>query len=140
MAAMRELEGLPIWIVVRLCTDNDKTVQFWNGLDQDLEVPLEVLGMCVVCCFIFQYVSFPFCSVEGLHDLPKSLLLKLFCSDDFVAEATEVHEHNPWLKYVLFDHWSRLAVPTVSAYTHFLSRPPLLQLLPQLRPAVAPDA
>jgi hypothetical protein len=60
MAAMRELEGLPIWIVVRLCTDNDKTVQFWNGLDQDLEVPLEVLGMCVVCCFCFSICFFPF--------------------------------------------------------------------------------
>jgi hypothetical protein len=66
-------------------------------------------------------------------------MFELFYSDDFVAEATEVHEHNPWLKYVLFYHWSRLVVSTVSAHTFFLV-PLFLQLLRQLRPAVAPDA
>lgn len=41
--AVRLLEGLPIWIVVRLCTDNDEVVEFYNNLDNNLELSIEVL-------------------------------------------------------------------------------------------------
>jgi hypothetical protein len=41
--ALRLLEGLPVWVVVRLCTDDKKTVDFYNDLDSQLELSLEVL-------------------------------------------------------------------------------------------------
>lgn len=41
--AMRSLEGLPVWIVIRLCTDDEAVVNFYNDLDEQLELSLEVL-------------------------------------------------------------------------------------------------
>jgi len=62
--ALRGLEGLPVWLVIRLCTDEEAVVKFYNELDTQLELSLEVL-------------------------------------DDFLEEANEVNEHNPWLNYAL---------------------------------------
>lgn len=42
-AALRSLEGLPVWIVIRLCTDEDRVVDFYNSIDAQLEVSIEVL-------------------------------------------------------------------------------------------------
>lgn len=41
--AMRSLEGLPVWVVIRLCTDDKAVVKFYNDLDEQLELSLEVL-------------------------------------------------------------------------------------------------
>lgn len=43
LTALRSLEGLPVWIVVRLCTDESNVVDFYNGIDANLELSIEVL-------------------------------------------------------------------------------------------------
>eukprot|EP01083_Nonionella_stella_P082161 226762_1 len=41
--SLRMLEGLPVWLVIRLCTDDDEVVNFYNGLDDQLELSMDVL-------------------------------------------------------------------------------------------------
>jgi hypothetical protein len=41
--ALRPLEQLPVWVVVRLCTDDDSVVEYWNGIDEEVELEMDVL-------------------------------------------------------------------------------------------------
>lgn len=41
--AMARLKNLPVWVVIRMCTDDDHIVDYWNNLDSQLEVDMDVL-------------------------------------------------------------------------------------------------
>ena len=43
MEALRPLHDVPVWIVIRLCTDDDDVVEYWNGVDEELELDMDVL-------------------------------------------------------------------------------------------------
>jgi len=42
--ALRSLEELPVWVVIRLCTNESDVVKFYNDIDSELELSLEVLS------------------------------------------------------------------------------------------------
>ena len=42
-AALGRLQALPVWVVVRTCTDEDSVIDYYNDLDAEMEAPMEVL-------------------------------------------------------------------------------------------------
>ena len=46
--ALRKLQTLPVWLVIRLFTDEEEVVNFYNNLDAQLEINL-VSAVVVIC-------------------------------------------------------------------------------------------
>jgi hypothetical protein len=59
---LRSLEDMPVWIVVRLCTDADDVVRYWNDLEDQLDLAIKVLVRIVsdrpLRCFFFLFFFF----------------------------------------------------------------------------------
>eukprot|EP01036_Dinobryon_divergens_P034349 gene34349-44370_t len=43
LETMKPLDDLPVFIVVKLCTDEEAVVKYWNSIDEQLEVSIDVL-------------------------------------------------------------------------------------------------
>ena len=43
LRALAPLRDLPVWLVVRLCTDDDAVVDYWNKIDEEIELEMDVL-------------------------------------------------------------------------------------------------
>jgi hypothetical protein len=41
---MKPLEKLPVWVVIKLCTDDSDVVHYWNNVDEQLDLDLDVLN------------------------------------------------------------------------------------------------
>lgn len=40
---MKALKDLPVWVVVRLCTNDPVIIKYWNDIDHELELNMDVL-------------------------------------------------------------------------------------------------
>lgn len=60
--ALKTLQMQPVWIVIRLCTENDEVVDFYNELDKELESSLEVvddfLGEATEVCQVNKWLKY----------------------------------------------------------------------------------
>ena len=41
--ALKQLERLPVLVIIRMCTDEDDIVEYYNGVDSNLELSMDVL-------------------------------------------------------------------------------------------------
>jgi precorrin-6B methylase 1 len=47
--AMAPLAQLPVWVVIRLCTNDEKIVNYWNNIDQQLGTSSFILSGVLDC-------------------------------------------------------------------------------------------
>jgi hypothetical protein len=72
------LQGFPVWVVIRLSTDDQRVVDFYEEIDEKMNrVSIE----------------------PDLDKGPIGTCVNLDVLDDFVSEAENVYVHNPWLNY-----------------------------------------
>jgi len=66
-ACLRPLERLPVFLVVRLCTDDPKIVEYWNTIDSSLELEMDVLDDFASEAEEIMQVNYWLCYGEPLH-------------------------------------------------------------------------
>mmetsp|Transcript_42714 Transcript_42714/g.48544 ORF Transcript_42714/g.48544 Transcript_42714/m.48544 type:complete len:417 (+) Transcript_42714:67-1317(+) len=94
LETLNMLSGLPIWVVIRLSTDDQHIVDFYNKLDDQMA-----------------YVK-----VESGQ-------VHLDVLDDFVSEAEAVNNHNPWLNYAYPLHLCRESAVNFPVFDVLNDRP-----------------
>lgn len=101
--ALRPLQRLPVWLVLRLCTNEQKVVDYWNSIDQELELEVDCLDDLVSDAKeVVQKGNGWLCYGEALHRLREfGACVKEF---DLIDEKTLNSEQARLIiSYVLFN-------------------------------------
>lgn len=54
--SLRSLEQLPVWLVIRLSTNEDNVINFYNDLDNELELSMDILDdFCGEAAEVYKY-------------------------------------------------------------------------------------
>ncbi len=97
--ALRPLEHLPAWVVIRLCTDEEKIVNYWNNIDNDLELDMDVLDDLEAEAKEIEAVNRWLTYGEPLHQLREfGIPIKEI---DLLDEATLTLDPPPYCEYSL---------------------------------------
>lgn len=102
LATLKSFQDFPVWIVIRLSTDDQQVVNFYNSLDRGIAILRQLRG-------------------EADHARRENIHLDVL--DDFVHEAAKVSKHNPWLNYGLPLHLTRESCIESTAFDAINDRP-----------------
>ena len=117
--ALNSLHGLPVWVVVRLLTDEDNVVEYWNDLDQQVGCAVVFNAVVhrasnVLVFFVLSAISRAqiWCLCRPTTKItptlnPTQVELPLEVLDDWSGEAKEVYSVNPWFNYTEYLHHAR---------------------------------
>ncbi len=101
--ALKPLQRLPVWLVLRLCTNEQKVVDYWNSIDHELELEIDCLDDLVSDAKeVVQKGNGWLCYGEALHRLREfGACVKEF---DLIDEKSLNSEQARLIiSYILFD-------------------------------------
>jgi len=102
LETLKEFQEYPVWIVIRLSTDDRRVVDFYSSLDRGIAILRQLRG-------------------EADHARMENIRLDVL--DDFLSEANAVSNYNPWLNYGLPLHLTRESGIEVSVFDAINERP-----------------
>jgi hypothetical protein len=98
--AMRPFKDLPVMVIVRLCTDDEKVEHYWNSVDQQLGKSL----IFTFCPYLFEEL----CSVTSLYILRHPPSFPLLFKFKFLSLDTPSHtntQNSTWMSLTIL--WVR---------------------------------